>query len=180
MGELIDRLERLAVEVRSLDGTITATVRGRYQIQLEFLPGTYARRTEDELAYQLGQLAAVVCARYRREYTEMVAVFYDGDDFLDEEAPHDVAFRERLAQMVVIGGSAQRWITIRSRALVRWDVTVADGAVRTLTEEEFLGQANSALADVLADYQSQLIMLTDEMYDIGVPNSLRRSAADRW
>jgi hypothetical protein len=179
MGELVDRLERLAVEARSPNGVITATVRGRYQVALEFLPGAYARHTDGELAYQLGQLAAIVWVRYRREYAETVEAFHDSEDLLIEEEPRDVAFQERLALLIVTGSSAQGWITVRSRALVRWDVSVGDGAVQTLTEDEFLGEADSVLADVLAGYQAQLIMLTDELYGIGVPDSLRRSPADR-
>jgi hypothetical protein len=177
MGELVDRLERLAVEAWSPDGRIAATARGRYQVQLRFVGGAYRGYADAELGHQLAQLATVLWTRYRREYTEIVAAFHDDDDPVIEDEPRDLVFRERLEQLVVSGTSAQRWIRLRSRALVRWEVTAAEATVRTLTEEQFLGEVDSAVTDILGDYQAQLITLTDEIYDIGVPDSFRRVAA---
>jgi len=48
--------------------------------------------------------------------------------------------------------------------------------VRALTESEFLGQVDSAVADILRDWQHQVIVLTEEIYGIGVPIALRTAA----
>jgi hypothetical protein len=176
MGELVDRLERLAVEAWSPDGRMAATAEGRYQVRLRFVSGAYRKYDEVELGHQLAQLATVLWTRYRREYTEIVAAFHDDDDPATDEEPRDRIFRERLEQLDVSGTSAQGSIALRSRALVRWEVVVTEGTLRRLTEEQFLGELDSAIADILGDYQAQLITLTDELYDIGVPASFRQSA----
>lgn len=165
------------MEARSPDGRLGAEARGKYQVAVWFAAGAYPSYTEADLARQLGQLASVVWARYRREYTEIMAAFMnepppdlDSDDHL---------FQRRLEETTVTGRSADRWITVSSRALVRWEFLISDGAVHALDETRFLTELNSAVTAVLRDYQSQLILLTDQIYDIGLPRSARQSAEGR-
>lgn len=162
------------MEARSPDGRIGAEARGKYQVAVWFAAGAYRSYTEVDLARQLEQLASVVWARYRREYTEIMAAF------MNEPPPEldtdDHLFQQRLEEMTVTGRSADRWITVSSRALVRWEFLISGGALRALDEAGFLTELNSAVTAVLRDYQSQLILLTDQIYDIGLPRSARRSA----
>jgi len=179
MGELTDRLERLVVEASSPDDMIKVTAQGRYEIRVQFQRGAYYGYTDREIARQLAAVASLVWARYRREYTEIVAAFRDDPDAAGEDEPRDRVFQERLEQMTVTGASESGRISLRSRALVRWEVTIADGTVRSLSQQEFLAELSTALAAVFDDYRAQLIILTDEIYDIGVPDSFRRAVAGR-
>jgi hypothetical protein len=175
MGEFADQLARVTVQAESPDGQIVGRVGGQMQVEIHFREGAYARFSERDLGHQLGQLAAVLWSRYRREYDEVTALYRDGEPAPYEE-PEDVAFRERRAALKVRGRSSLGWIEASSRALVRWDVTVAEGTVRALTESEFLGQVDSAVADILRDWQHQVIVLTEQIYGIGVPIALRTAA----
>jgi hypothetical protein len=179
MGELTDRLELISIRASSPDGGIEGTVRGRLDVDIRFVPGAYSRYTESALGGQLAQLGSLLWTRYRREYTETVAAVRAADNLVVDDEPRDVIFRERMEALVVRGSSVQGWITVRSRALVHWEVEVGAGAIRHLSEDEFLAELGGAIADVLRDWQGKLIVLTDEIYDIGVPASLRRAAVDR-
>jgi hypothetical protein len=53
--------------------------------------------------------------------------------------------------------------------LVSWEFEIAPGALRALWESEFLEELRGAVAAVLADYQSQVTLLTDECFDLGLP-----------
>ena len=63
--------------------------------------------------------------------------------------------------------------TIRSRALVTWRVELADEPVGSLTEQQFLAELDSAVAAVLASHRAKVTLLTDAVYDIGLPRSMR-------
>jgi hypothetical protein len=179
MGELIDRLEMLSVRASSPDGGIEGTVRGRLDVDIRFVHDAYRRYSERDLGHQLAQLGALLWTRYRREYLETATAVRAGDNPIIDDEPRDLAFRERMEALVVHGRSAHGWISMRSRALVHWDVKVGADAIRQLSEDEFLVELSGAIADILRDWQGKLIVLTDEIYDIGVPASLRRAAADR-
>jgi hypothetical protein len=172
MGELIDRLRRLSIQAWSPDGGVRGSVRDRLRVEISFAPDAYRRYSEPALGHQLAQLAAVLRARYRREYAATVAA-YHGTDLVTDDEPRDVEFRERTAALVARGDSARGWVSARSRALVGWEVTVADGAVRTLSQAEFLAEVDGAAAAILRDWQNKVILLTDDLYDIGVPASLK-------
>jgi hypothetical protein len=177
VGELADRLSALSVEARSPDGRISALARGTDDITVRFTGDAYRRYTESDLARQLEQLAVLTWTRYRRAHNSIIESFVDQDGPVSGDNEQDRVFYERLEHLTVVGASTDRWVTLQSRALVRWDVTVVDGAVRALTEEQFLGELGSAVADLMGDYQAQLIFMTDEIYDIGLPSSTRAPGA---
>jgi hypothetical protein len=172
LGRLVDRLEDLAVEAVSLDGKIRASVRGRCRVTVGFAPWSYGSYAEPDLGHQLAHLASLLWTRYRRDYTEIVDAFLEEPVHVEDD--DDRRFAERLARLRVSGRSTKGRISVDSRALVRWEVAVAAGTVRALGEDEFLAELASAVDDVLADYRAQLVLLTDEIYGIGLP-SWRRS-----
>jgi hypothetical protein len=178
MGEFADRVALLSVQADSPDGRVRGRVGGRMRVDIRFRGGAYDGYAERDLGHQLGQLASVLFSRYRREYDEVTAVYRDGPPAAYEE-PEDVAFRQRRAELVVHGRSGSGWIEVSSRALVRWDVVVAAGAVRALTEQAFLAEVDGAAADILRDWQQKVIVLGDQIYGIGVPSALRRPADRR-
>jgi hypothetical protein len=175
MGEFSDRLMRLSVQADSPDRLISGMVGGRMQVEVSLCDGAYRRYTDADLGHQLGQLAAVLWSRYRREYDEVTDAYRE-DGPAPYEQPEDSDFRERRASLVARGRSRDGRIEASSRGLVRWDVSVTPGTVRALTEAEFLAEVGTAVADILRDWQLKVIVLADEIYGIGVPAYLRQPA----
>lgn len=174
MGEFAELLERLTVRADSPDGRIVGVVQGRMQVEIRFADGAYRSYDELGLGHQLSQLAAVLWSRYRREYDE-VTDLYRGGAPAPYEQPEEGVFRERRAALVARGRSAQGWVEASSRGLVRWEVVVGSGALRKLTESEFLGELDTAVADILRDWRLKTVVLSDEVYGIGVPGALRQA-----
>ena len=178
MGELTDHLGQIAVEVWSPDGKIGAEARGKHQISVWFAPRCFRTYREPALEHQLAQLATLVWTRYRRAYTEIVDAFLGATGRPEQPSERDDRlFQERLRQLEVTGVSPGGWVRLRSRALVDWEVALTPGAVRSLTEQEFLAELGSAVHELMSDYQARVILLTDEVYDIGIPKPLRRPGA---
>jgi hypothetical protein len=167
VGQLIDRLMLLSVEVQSPDGRITADVRGEYQITVRFRGNCYRFYTEASLSQQLARLATLAWTHYRREYVEIVDAFLE--EPVRDDDDKDLQFRERLTTMVITGTSTRGRIGLRSQALVRWTCDIQDGTIRALDEHEFLTELDSAVVDVLADHRRQLRQVTDEVYGTGLP-----------
>jgi hypothetical protein len=172
MGELGERLSLLKVEARSPDGGLTASARGRGDVQVGFAWDMYRGYRAATLARQLEALATLLWARYRRQYLEVVAAWADDDDE-PEPTEQDREFRRRLEELTVTGVSAHGWVTVRSRALVSWQVEIAGEPVGSLTEQQFLAELDSAVTALLADHRAKLTLLKDAVYDIGLPRSMR-------
>ncbi|MFI1989082.1 hypothetical protein [Actinoplanes sp. NPDC020271] len=175
MGEFADRLSVLSVRAESPDGQIVGSVESPPQANISFRDRAYRQYSDGDLGHQLGQLAAVLFVRYRREYDEILSAYRDlpaeaGD--VRYESLQEATFRERQAALVVRGRSARGRLEVSTRALLRWDVTVTEGTVSSLSESEFLAEANSLVAEVLRDWRNQTALLTNEIYDIGVPKWL--------
>jgi hypothetical protein len=94
----------------------------------------------------------------------------------DEElarSREDREFQRRLEAVTVSATSSRGWIRVRSRALVSWHIRIPREPVGSLSEQEFLAEVDGAVASLLADYRAQVTLLTDAIYDIGVPRALR-------
>jgi hypothetical protein len=171
MGELGERLSLLSVEARSPDGGLSATARGHGDVRVSFAHDAYRGYSPPTLARQLEALATLLWARYRRRYLEIVHTWTEGDPHEHEPDAADREFQRRLERMDVSGRSALGRVTVRSRALVSWQVDIRPGPA--LTEREFLAELDSAVAAVLADHRARLILLTDAIHDIGLPRAMR-------
>jgi hypothetical protein len=172
VGELAERLSLLVVEVQSPDGGLTAIAHGRDDIRVSFAVGSYQSYRAGVLARQMEALATLLWAGYRRRYMEVVTAWADRDEG-PESTAEDREFERRLAGLRVVGSSPRGWLTLRSRALVSWQVEIAGDPVGSLSEHEFLAELDGAVRDVLADHRAKLIRLTDAVYDIGMPRAMR-------
>jgi hypothetical protein len=172
MGELAERLSLLAVDARSPDGRIVATVRGRREVEIGFAGDGYRGYRAAALARQLEALAALLWARYRRRYLEIVASWVDSDEPATP-ADEDREILRRLEQVEVSGVSPHGWVRLRSRALVSWQVLIENEPAAELSEQQFLAELGGAASALLGDYDAKLILLTDEISDIGLPRHLR-------
>jgi hypothetical protein len=178
VGQLAERLSQVSAEARSPDGGLWATFHGRDDLRTGFAPGAYRRYSSAGIERQLGALAAVLWARYRREYLEVVAAWADAGADSDQSA-EDRLFRQSLEQLEVAGTSPGQWVTVTSRALTSWDFRLKPATLRALPEHEFLAETTGAVTALLVDHRAKTILLTDEVYDIGLPRSMREAGAQR-
>jgi hypothetical protein len=177
MVELARRLERITVGATSPDGRIRARVGGRLDLELAFAPRSYGRHTEAELGHQLGQLATLAWTRYHREYLEVESAFLD--HAVQEQDARDRLFEERAKQLTVERTSPARWVTVRSRALARWDFHLDSGVLQRLSERHFINEVLGATADTIRAYRAGRARLLDEFYSLadGLPPWRRERAA---
>ncbi|WP_143232254.1 hypothetical protein [Actinoplanes regularis] len=173
---MAERLGQVIAEARSPDGGLWASFRGSDDLQAGFAPGAYRRYSPADLERRLGALAAVLWARYRREYLEVVAAWADSDADPEQNA-EDRRFQQALEQLDVAGTSPARWVRVTSRALASWDFRLRPETLRVLPEHEFLAETTGAVTALLADHRAKTILLTDEVYDIGLPRSMREAGA---
>ena len=158
----------MSVTASSPDGRLTALVRRRNEVEVRFAPGAYRSYRPEPLSRQLAQLASLTWIRYRRARLATLDDYLGGlvDD--GDARPEDREYWDRLAAITVTGTSAH--LQVRSRALVSWEVEIADGALDGLSEHEFLAELHSAATTLLADYRARVILLTAEIYDLGLPS----------
>ncbi len=162
MGELADRLARIVIRANSPDGNIAAEVRGADDIRVQFGRDGYRSYGEEGLGHQLSQLATIAWARYHRDYVEIVDAFLVNP--VESDSDEDREYKARLDQLVSHGTSRQGLIEIRSRALVRWDITITPGALQRLGEQDFLDELRGGLTSVLAEHRMRMVLLRDEIY----------------
>jgi hypothetical protein len=177
MGELADRLDRVIVQETSPDGGITATQAHRNQITLQFRPGAYRRYDEPTLAGQLAELARAVRTSCRRSFYETVSEV-TGRSITAGEAERELDGRDRRfrdAQRALHVGvrSPGGWIIGETQGLDHWRVRIRNGALRTLSEREFVAEATAGLGSLLGAYRDRDRQLRDEFFDLKLPGGGR-------
>jgi hypothetical protein len=181
MGHFGDRLATLSVHAVSQDGRIEARASGPGGIDGSFAPGAYRSCREADLARQLGQVGALLWVKYRRAYLEILEDYLG--ELVDEgdDSSREREYWQRLAELTVTGVSAHDEITVHSRALVSWEFTIVPGTAQALSESEFLAEVRSGVVAALADYRAQVVLLTGDYFDLGLPRGHRAgTAADGW
>jgi hypothetical protein len=169
MGDIGDELVEVTVMASSPDGMIKAEARYGDRVDVSFVPGAYRRYHASALSHQLSRLAPVLWVRYRRAYLESLDAYLGGLHDDGDERPEDRTFWVRMEQVVARGVSQGRALTVHSRAMTGWDFDIADGALDTLSEAEFVAELRGAVLDLLIDYRAQVVLLTDEVYGLGLP-----------
>jgi hypothetical protein len=177
MGELVDRLNRVIIQEYSPDGGITAIQQHQNQVTLEFRSGAYRRYSEAGLEAQLAALADAVRISCQRSFYETISDF-TGRSITAREAAQQLdgadrrlheAQRELRVEVTSPGG----WITGETQGLDRWQIRIRDGALRTLSEEEFVAEATAGLRDLLGVYRDRDRDLRDEFLDLRLPKGDR-------
>jgi hypothetical protein len=178
MGELADRLDGLVIAATSPDRQISTRVRGSAEtVEVSFRRDAYRRYEESTLAEQLGRLAALTFARYRRDEQEIVDGAFamplrdDGTDY----GPERRRYLEAVKRLMAVGATDDGAIRISSRCLVAWQFSIVDGSLRRWSEREFLTGLQVAVRRLLAHYGAQVFALKDAIYDLGYPAGLRRA-----
>ncbi len=172
MGIMADRLNRMEVRVSSPDRWIEATLTNQDQVSVRFGYDAYRLYDERTLEQQLGRLATRVWVEYRREYyralSDATGEIVRGDEY--EPDGQRRLFQQAQAAMISTGVSAGGWIKAEAEGLVRWQVTIRDGATRKLTEEQFVQEVQSVVAALLSNYYAKMVALKDGFYDLRLPN----------
>jgi hypothetical protein len=177
MGELADRLDRVIVQETSPDGRITATQTHRSEVTLQFGRGAYRRYTEAMLEGQLAGLARAVRASCQRSFYETLSAV-TGQSITAGEAERELDGAERRlyeAQraLCVEITSPGGWITAETQGLDHWRIRIENGALRALSEEEFVAEATVGLRDLLAAHRDRDRELRDEILDLRLPKGGR-------
>ncbi len=179
-----DPLRRLVAAAISPDQRIQARVSGGDQVEVWFRSGAYPRYDDDALAHQLAQLATRLWVEYRRAYfqalSEAVGETIRGDT--PTQSPRTLAFRQELAALPLDVTSPGGWIRIRSEGLVRWQIHLARGACRQLTEDDFLAELDRGYRALITEYYQNVLDLKDRLYDLRRPesNTRRRDDERAW
>lgn len=172
MGIMRDRLDNMVVRVASPDKQIIATLSNRDQVDVEFRPGAYRRYVDGSLEHQLARLASGVFVGYRRGYFQALGEA-TGEAIRGDETEHDEArrrFQEARRKVVACGASMGQWLNIETRGMASWRVSMRDGTVATLSQEQFLLELNGCVQDLLIDYYEKLIRLKDEFFGLSLPS----------
>jgi hypothetical protein len=173
------RFAGLDVETVSRDGLISARVQGLgNSFTVAFRrEDAYRRYSSDVLGYQLAQLATLAFVRYQRAKQQIVdselgaaALHDDGAEF----GPERRRYRERLAQITAAGVSGDGRVTVWTRGMVDWQVTIVPGTVARVAEREFLGALTGTVSRLVTRYRAQVVVVRDDIYDFGYPDSFRR------
>jgi hypothetical protein len=163
----------LVIRAVSPDGNITAEVRDRDQVDLRFAAGAFRSYDAARLANQLDQLAALTWVRHRRECVEVVALMHGKPADPRDARAEDEVFRHGLEQLTLTGASADGIVSVRSRGLVRWQFQLHGDIPAAVPERAFTAAVRSAVDAVLADHRSQVVLLRDEVYGLGIPAWMR-------
>jgi hypothetical protein len=160
-------LDEMRVRVSSPDGRITAELHGEYAIRVSFAPLAYQSYTEAELEAELERSAPVVYAERTRSYYTALGAAHDTTVHGERPAlsirdkEFDAARREILAQ----GRSHDGSVSITSRGLRSWSVSIEEGALDRLPESAFCSRLSQAVQELIVDQLAQVRALKDRVYD---------------
>ena len=168
MGTYADMMSRLVLTVTSPDGAVTATLSERDRLSIVFRPGAcdFYAEEPDLLERQIAGLAKLVWTGRRRASLAALSEALGREVTGREEAdsPRRRSFVAARDTFDLVGSSAQRHITLRTKGWLRWRVDIADGSLDRLAEESFSDELGSALRALLDDYGAKTASLRDEIY----------------
>jgi hypothetical protein len=166
VGEVADQLEDLSVTVSSPDGNIEARVTGGQARSLGFREGAYQRYSESELAHQLARTATLLFVGHDRGVQKIM----EDAGLHRPRGPAqaiDDAQRRYLAELPNIyatGLGPRELVRFEATGLVQWRCDIAEGAIRYLSEHEFIAEVIGAAQDLLRDHRYETALLRNEHF----------------
>jgi hypothetical protein len=175
VGEVADRLKDLSVTVSSPDGNIQAQVVGGRPRPLTFRTGAYKRYTETQLAHQLARTATLLFVGRDRG---VQAIMEEAglhrprrpSEALDEAQRRYLA---ALPNIYATGLGPRELVRFETTGLVHWQCTIADGALRYLSEREFVGEVMGAAQKVLDNHRYETALLRNEHFGSRLADATR-------
>jgi len=166
VGILADRLDRMQVQVVSPDGHISALLRNRSEVVIEFQPGSYARYGERAAEDQLSAVARLLWAGRTREYFAALSEAFGTP--ISGESPaigeRDRRYRAARDELIAEGASADGLVYVGAQGMRVFVVRIADGALRTLSEAEFVANVDEASQAMITDQFAKIRMLKDHCF----------------
>lgn len=169
MESVADRLKAMRVSVTSPDNQIRVTLRGQSDVSMEFRPGCYERYGERALEHQCAQVATLVWTGYRRAYEKVItdagmSVVVEPEDQWNKGKKRYHEIRRQIeGNGTSIGGN----VRVKTLALLRWQVRIADGTIARLGEKEFIQEALSAVTVAIKDYRLAASAMREKYFGTG-------------
>lgn len=167
VGILSDRLDQLQARVSSPNGKVTLELSGRVDVRVTFARGAYLRYEERELASDLTKAAALLMAARTRLYYEARSEAFETP--IDREppplSPVDQEYDAARNDMVVEGRSRDGRIRVTARGLRSWQVRIAEGGLRQLTERQFSAGLAEAAGALIRQQTAGIHDLKNRIYD---------------
>jgi hypothetical protein len=164
----LDPLKLIVATAQSPDGRIMAKVSDGDRVELRFRARTFPGYEAGELGNQLSHLATRLWAEYQRSYYRALSEAV-GEDIRDSEretSPRAANFRKAQAELKIEATSPRKEVRLVTVGLMRWQVRVAPGIGRRLTEEAFLDEISRTLRALLAAYYDRVLQLRDTYFDL--------------
>lgn len=165
-------LDTMVIEVTSPDKKIKAKVRDRRRVQVAFRPGVYGSYEHAALEHQLGQLASLTWTAYLRGYR--AGVKKAGRVINDWDVKRR-AYREELSKLRAYGVSQHEFAKAYTNGLVRWKLELQSHAQEQLSEQQFVAEVESAVANTIIKYEERVVLLKDKHFRFDLPPSIRQA-----
>ncbi|CAM3532018.1 hypothetical protein [Stackebrandtia soli] len=174
MGQVADDLKALIITATSPDGDIKCTLKGR-EAKFGFRPGRYHAYDERALESQLGRLLTLMSIGYRRGHSDVMRRA-GLVSILRAEDAHDEAqarYLRAAAELSTVGRTARNIVRFKATGMREWRCRVLDGALSTLSEEDFVTEAQESGRALIQDYRRQIRFLRDECFGLDIPSVTR-------
>lgn len=162
-----ERVDSMAVQATSPNGSVTAVVRGQNGIEISFAPGFFQRAGTEELETQLAQVARLLWANRTREYRAILDDEFRGNLVVDPppDGQRDERFYEERENLVAEGSSPDGRVRVTVRGMRDWEVRIAPGAIDELREEEMARAAAHAAQALIQDQMDKTRELKLSIYE---------------
>ena len=167
MNVLADRLDSMKVRVSAPGGKLAAELRNRSEVELRFARGSYQWYSERSLETQLASLGKLLWAARMKGYHLAVSEAL-GEPVAREAppvTPRDQAFYAARDRLVAEGRPADGRVAVAVRGMRDWQVTIANGTLRALNEDEFAARVNEAAGKLINDQQMKVWELKQRYYE---------------
>ncbi|MGH3664115.1 MAG: hypothetical protein ACRDTQ_19965 [Micromonosporaceae bacterium] len=174
MGVFSDLLEGMDIAARSPDGKIQWELRDGKEVNFFFVhEKSYESYTEGGLEYQLTALVHSIWEGHRQAHT---AVLREELDHLPEDEyargdSRDREFYDERSKVCAQGKSGTGRVSVSSTGTTSWDVSIKDGTIAKLTEEQFLYEVWSAIVATRADFGRKMNRLKRNIYRTRIANA---------
>jgi hypothetical protein len=163
MGELADRLGGMRVRASVPGGAVSAELRGRSELFVEFAPGYYRRVDDRSLEQALTVLCRLLWAAHEKEYQAIIRRA-GGVPMTRERVtdPLDVDYCQRLDELTAVGTSADGRVRVSVRGMREWAVRVDAVSLR---EREFVSRAAEAAEALINDQFEKVLQLRQQVFN---------------
>lgn len=157
MGRVSERLDAMTIRAVSPDGNIQARLQKRNRVEMVFRSDAYAEYDEETLTVQMQLVAERLTAGCREG--ERTAIRQATGRDVDDKPHWDARQRRYHAErdkLFVEGYSPDGHLRLASVGMREWGVWMTRGAIRELSEEQFVAQTQAALTCLWLNYRAAL------------------------